>query len=187
MIDKYDEIDIPIGRTIDYALEVLLYYKKDGKKVKVNFNGVFLYSDTVTPDYAYKKITGMTKEKFFKKIDAYIQHLSTGRTMKIYEITEDAIIFDNGNEITYEHEQDCCENNYADFSQLEDLAKTVNFDENLTFEEIEGYGFRFGNPNGKMFFVPCYSDQNGYYSSDIDILYCGKKVIGVKCKEIETL
>lgn len=35
--------------------------------------------------------------------------------MKIKETTEEAIIFDNGNTITFYHEQNCCEINYADF------------------------------------------------------------------------
>lgn len=91
--------------------------------------------------------------------------------MKIVEITEDCIKFDNGNTITYGHIQDCCEWNYADFEQLDDLGKNAEFDENLDFEFVEEYGFRFGNQPYKMFFVPCYSIQNGYYSTDIDIYY----------------
>lgn len=34
-----------------------------------------------------------------------------------------------------------------------------------------------------MFFIPCYSDQNGYYSSDIDIFYDGRHVFNVDCEE----
>lgn len=32
-----------------------------------------------------------------------------------------------------------------------------------------------------MVFVPCYSEQNGYYSSDVDIYYNDKKVLNVDC------
>lgn len=91
--------------------------------------------------------------------------------MKIKTINEDMIIFDNGNIITFGHEQDCCEDNYADFPQIDDIARNWKFDENLDFEPVEGFGFKFGNLPNKMVFVPCYSDQNGYYSSDIDIYY----------------
>ena len=49
--------------------------------------------------------------------------------MKIIEITNDYIKFDNGKCITYDHEQDCCEDNYADFDQLDDLAREYDFDE----------------------------------------------------------
>ena len=42
--------------------------------------------------------------------------------MKIKEVNTNYILFDNGSRITFDHEQDCCETNYADFEQLEDLA-----------------------------------------------------------------
>lgn len=90
--------------------------------------------------------------------------------MRIKKVNDDEILFDNGNIIEYDHEPDCCEVNYADFKQLEPLAYETDFDQNLAFEAVEDAGFRFGNP-GKMFFVPCYSTQNGYYSRDIDIYY----------------
>ena len=91
---------------------------------------------------------------------------------RIDEINEDYIRFEDGSMITFQHYQDCCEWNYADFEQLDDLARSAMFDTaNLTFEAVEGSGFRFGNKDGRMYFVPCYSVQNGYYSSDIQIFY----------------
>lgn len=94
--------------------------------------------------------------------------------MKIKEVTSEYIKFDNGNEITFDHCQDCCEWNYADFEQLDDIARATDFDPNLKFEIVENSGFRFGN-EGKMFFVPCYSEQNGYYSNDVEIYYNNRK------------
>ena len=95
--------------------------------------------------------------------------------MKIKKITDEYILFDNGSKITFDHEQDCCEYNYADFGQLEDTGvEQEEFKEPLIFEE-SGYGFRFGNP-GKMYYVPCYSSQNGYYTTEVDIYYNGKCV-----------
>lgn len=91
--------------------------------------------------------------------------------MRIKDINESEIVFDNGSTITFGHEQDCCERNYADFQQIDDIARGWKFDENLDFEAIENAGFRFGNLPNKMVFVPCYSDQNGYYLSDIQIYY----------------
>lgn len=98
--------------------------------------------------------------------------------MKIVKVTEDGIFFDNGKNITYDHDQQCCEYNYADFEQLDDLARDYDFDEDLMFGEVEDCGFRFGDKR-QMFFVPCYSEQNGYYSSDVDIYYGGKRVLTV--------
>lgn len=36
--------------------------------------------------------------------------------------TDSGIYFSNGRSIHYEHYQDCCENNYADFDQLKDTG-----------------------------------------------------------------
>ena len=101
--------------------------------------------------------------------------------MKIKEITDMAIIFDNENTITFDHIPDCCEYNYADFEQIDDIAQNTEFDENLVFEEVKDTGFRFGNTNGRMFFVPCYSDQNGYYTNDLEIYYNNKQVLMIEC------
>lgn len=91
--------------------------------------------------------------------------------MRITSVSADGIRFDNGHGLSDYHSQQCCENNYADWKQLEELAYDTNFDEPLTLESVDDYGFRFGNPPLKMFFVPCYSEQNGYYSYDIEIEY----------------
>ena len=104
--------------------------------------------------------------------------------MKIKDINEERILFDNGNTITYNHEQDCCECNYADFQQIDDIARSWDFDENLDFEAVEEVGFRFGNLPNKMVFVPCYSEQNGWYSSDIEIYYNNSQELYFNAKEI---
>ena len=92
--------------------------------------------------------------------------------MKIKSIEENKLTFDNGYYIECDHYQDCCEWNYADFEQLDDLARNYDFDKNLRFETIDEAGFRFGDSRC-MFFVPCYSVQNGYYSHELDIHYYG--------------
>lgn len=97
--------------------------------------------------------------------------------IKVVKITYEAIEFNDGTRITYDHEQDCCESNYADFPQLQDTGvEQEEFTAPLQFEKSGDYGFRFGNP-GKMYFVPCYSDQNGYYTTEVDIFYNGKMVL----------
>lgn len=102
---------------------------------------------------------------------------------KIVKVTEDEIIFDDESVIAYDHEPDCCEWNYADFKQLDDIARATEFDtKHMKFESVEDAGFRFGNDN-KMFFVPCYSSQNGYYSSEISIYYNNERVLSF-CAEL---
>ena len=104
--------------------------------------------------------------------------------MKIKDITDSYIEFDNGNKITFDHDQDCCEVNYADFLAIkDDVFIDHEFDENLEFEEVDDAGFRFGNENA-MIFVPCYSEQNGYYTTVVDIYYNGVAVANVYGEEI---
>lgn len=95
--------------------------------------------------------------------------------MKITEINDEEVVFDNGNRITYHHCPDCCEVNYADFSYLEDETGIfeTEFPEDILIEPVDGAGFRFGTLC-RNFFVPCYSEQNGYYSTDIYICYSDK-------------
>ena len=95
---------------------------------------------------------------------------------KIELVTEDSIEFYNGDIITYDHDQDCCEHNYADFYQLDDLAFKYDFKTPLEFKYYEEAGFIFGDKYRK-FFVPCYSIQNGYYTHNIRIYYNGEKVL----------
>ena len=51
----------------------------------------------------------------------------------------------------------------------------------VIMNKLQNFGFRFGNNPQNMVFVPCYSEQSGYYSSDVDIYYNNKKVLNVDC------
>lgn len=103
-------------------------------------------------------------------------------TYKISEITDSYIAFTNGDKITFDHYQDCCEYNYADFEQVDDYARQYEFRAPLKFEAIDEAGFRFGDGYA-MFFVPCYSEQNGYYSTGIDIYLNEERVLDFSCNE----
>ena len=106
--------------------------------------------------------------------------------VRIFEVNKDMIIFEDGSKITYDHEQDCCEDNYADFEQLDDIARNAVFDtKHMIFEAVPESGFRFGNP-GNMFFIPCYSEQSGYYTDEIDVYYNEEKVLNLKCNYVNT-
>lgn len=102
---------------------------------------------------------------------------------KIVKVTDEKILFSDGSTITFDHCQDCCEDNYADFEQLDDIARSYQFDtEKMTFMKCGDHGFSFGDDR-RMFYVPCYSDQNGYYSNDVDIYFNGKLVLNVEGEE----
>lgn len=101
--------------------------------------------------------------------------------MKIQKIQNDKynnleLIFTNGKKITYYHCQDCCEDVYAAFDEIEEVAMEHEFHEPLIFESVKDYGFRFGNKE-YMVSVPCYNIQNGYYSDDLEIKYGMETVI----------
>lgn len=108
--------------------------------------------------------------------------------MRIINVDENGIKFDNGNFLHYDFLYTGCSFNYADWKQIEDLALDTDFDEASFTLESCAYGFRFGNPPIKMFFIPCYSEQNGYYDYSIDVMfrdYHGKLLasLGVECKD----
>lgn len=103
--------------------------------------------------------------------------------MKIVQITDERIIFDNGYILKYYHEQDCCEHVYADFKILntynlstktgkEINIKEINFEEDIQhlIEGIKDTGFNMISKIGEKFFVPCYNEQNGYYGSDLELI-----------------
>lgn len=101
--------------------------------------------------------------------------------MKIYEINHHHIKFNNGNCITYS----CPDESYAyaDFQYLDlDSLDDIEFNNHLKFEVVDKYGFRFGSNPQQMLFVPCYASDSGYYSSDIEIYYCKKKVLKFNTK-----
>ena len=86
-------------------------------------------------------------------------------SIKIKFATEDRIWFDDGSYISFDHPSDCCEYNYADFSSILDTPIDGAELNHITLESND-YGFLL---NGHL--VNCYSEQNGYYSYDIDIFY----------------
>jgi len=64
MDKKYNHVEFLPGSTIEQVVNELLSYREKGKLVVAKFNGVTLYSDTVTLDLAYREITGKTKTEF---------------------------------------------------------------------------------------------------------------------------
>lgn len=104
--------------------------------------------------------------------------------MKILSITDTHIIFNTLDYITFDHDQDCCENNYADFSVIKnDVFINHDFDKDLKFVFVDQLGFTFGDDDVRIF-VPCYSEQNGYYTTDLNILYNGEVVCSGYCNEL---
>lgn len=106
------------------------------------------------------------------------------------------IKFDNGEMLSSHHEQECCEDVYADFGGMQVMgvqpenfvyAHELDFFENVldSIVPIEGLGFYLVSKQGICILVPCYNDQNGYYSSDLALYYKGKKLDISECVKDE--
>lgn len=102
--------------------------------------------------------------------------------MRITEVDENRLAFDNGRTITCDHCADCCERNYADFEAImDDELRECDFEDIdvLPAEDSTGEGGFFvvfkGMPHkamgtyDKRCWVPCYSEQDGYYTTELDV------------------
>jgi hypothetical protein len=90
---------------------------------------------------------------------------------------KDGLEFDNGTSVVDDHSQDCCENVYADWSQLKDTdIMNHEFPAEIKIEGVEGSGFRIDG-----YFVPCYNQQNGYYSGNLKLVikYPDKRTVTI--------
>lgn len=93
--------------------------------------------------------------------------------VKIIEVTSNSIKFDNGLTLISEHQQDCCENHYLDFSYVE-LSDFEGLEFNLSneswFNRIEDYGIELVPIEGWGVRIPGYGENNGYYSTDLSLI-----------------
>jgi hypothetical protein len=105
-----------------------------------------------------------TKE--FTESPLHIEQIDSG--VKIEIGTELILINDH-------HESDCCEHVYADWPTLEAYKKQLGSTYNkveLKGLEQDGFLIVFKGTWGKedKVFIPCYNEQNGYYSSDLHLI-----------------
>lgn len=112
----------------------------------------------------------MNKEIYKKEIDS----------KKVNDIT----ITDNSIEIIFDdevvkigayHEQDCCEHVYADFSVMKYHRDIIGAKvRDITIKSIEEMGFLIcfcvGYDEYVKVFIACYNSQNGYYSSNLELI-----------------
>lgn len=106
--------------------------------------------------------------------------------VKVVKIDREELIFDNGLSLSSEHMRECCEQHYLNFADLtSDDFEGLEFD--LTtdsfFSRIEGYGIQLNPIVGFPVRVPGYSDNNGYYSSNLSLVLMNKGKI-LKCFDI---
>ena len=93
--------------------------------------------------------------------------------LKVVALNSDEITFDNGVKLYSNHDQDCCENHYLSMSNLTiDDFEGLEFDlsNDDFFERIEDYGIALKPLNGYPVRIPGYGSNNGYYSSNLDLI-----------------
>ncbi len=101
--------------------------------------------------------------------------------LKVIRIDEDTLHFDNGITLYSNHDSDCCENHFLSFSDLTiDDFEGLEFD--LTnpnfFNRIEDYGIELVPIQGHSVKIPGYGYNNGYYSSNLELIIAnGKEII----------
>ena len=81
--------------------------------------------------------------------------------------------------MSYEHDQDCCEHVYADFKQADwsdfDSKKYDTIEKLVaSIEIVEQAGFRIAG-----LFVPCYDEQNGYYSNNLKLIFKKEMLVDI--------
>tara|TARA_R110000803_G_C11910445_1_gene313174 strand:+ start:251 stop:628 length:378 start_codon:yes stop_codon:yes gene_type:complete len=98
--------------------------------------------------------------------------------LKVIRIDDDEVEFENSVKLYSNHESDCCEYHYLSMSDLtiEDF-EGLRFD--LTndnfFKRIDDYGIELIPTNGYSVKIPGYGSNNGYYSSQLDLILTNGK------------
>ena len=98
--------------------------------------------------------------------------MNTSKVVKV-DSANDSIEFDNGLKLYSNHDQDCCENHYLSLSDLT-LSDFDGLEFDLTtddfFERITDFGIALKPTNGHPVRIPGYGSNNGYYSSNLDLI-----------------
>lgn len=95
----------------------------------------------------------------------------------VVAIETEGLRFSNGYYLYSDHQQDCCEHHYLDFSdfKLTDFrtgtGTHLHFDLEGDFvEKVEGFGIRLLPVYGHPIPVPGYGSNNGYYSHNLKLV-----------------
>lgn len=104
--------------------------------------------------------------------------------MRITEIGDESLTFDNGCVLMSVHEQDCCEWHWLDFSVMKTYnvstvtGKTIDiyqqefdFTNGVPFDRVEDLGILLYDSEGNKYLIPGHGSNNGYYSTDIELVY----------------
>lgn len=106
--------------------------------------------------------------------------LSKPSEIKLFGVKDDRLILEFETDkiiLDYEHNQDCCENVYADFdialAYKKQLREYRSY-QSIIIKGIAGLGimleFTPEYYSLARVMIPCYNEQNGYYSSNLKLI-----------------
>lgn len=93
--------------------------------------------------------------------------------MRVVEANDERLEFDNGLVLKSYHDQRCCEINYLDFEEglpVGTELPAMNAIEFYKAIKIKKDGFSVKDIHGIPKWVQARSEQNGYYSSNVDLI-----------------
>ena len=108
--------------------------------------------------------------------------------VSVLKINKESIVFDNGYVLESYHEQCCCEEHYLDFSDLtikDFQGLEFNISKDNFFNRIKDYGIELVPLKGYSIKVPGYASNNGYYSTDLELIIISDTGIVYKAFDIE--
>lgn len=100
------------------------------------------------------------------------------KNLKVVKVNSDSLEFDNGLKLFSDHDQDCCESHWLSLSDLT-LEDFVGLEFDLSndnfFRRIDGYGIELVPISGWSVKIPGYGSNNGYYSSNLNLVISNEK------------
>jgi hypothetical protein len=98
--------------------------------------------------------------------------------LKVTEIQQEGLVFDDGTKLYSNHDQDRCEGHWLSTEDLK-LAdfEGLNFDlsGDSFFNRLDNYGIELIPVHGHSVKIPGYGSNNGYYSANLTLVLENEK------------
>lgn len=113
------------------------------------------------------------------------------KKVNVIKVDAESIEFENGVTLSSNHDSDCCEHHWLSFGDLT-IADFEGLEFDLSndtfFKRVDGYGIELVPIRGHSVKVPGYGSNNGYYSSQLELVLTGtnfeRKFDITECQEI---
>lgn len=99
------------------------------------------------------------------------------KKLKVIKVDSEYMEFEGGIKLFSDHRQDCCESHWLDFEHISiDDFKDMEFDlsNDDFFKRVPDFGIELIPIKGHPVRIAGYGSNNGYYSSDLDLVLKGQ-------------